>query len=191
MLFVNTFLLAASALATLASAINTVQFVNQDNTTRNIVFTSQEDLNMPKIPNLVVSGMQTANQTFPTGWTGNFYSYNEGAEDVPGMLGEVRFDGWDGITFYDVSAIVRSIDTEGIKQMYALGTNPLKSTSAVSGCPTAVGKCLNQYNNWDDVATQASKSSALVCTLGNPTVVARRQNTRLYPRSFLNAVESP
>jgi len=191
MQFINTILSAAVALASLASAINTVQFVNQDDTTRNVVFTSQADLNMAQIPTLVLNGSGSANQTFPTGWIGNFYSYNEDSENVPGMLGEVRFDGWNGLVFFDVSAIVNATDSEGVKMMYPLGANLKSLSTATSGCNTNVAgvKCLNQYNAWDDVATQATHSSNLVCLLGNLATTTRRRHVEVYPRSYVTGAE--
>jgi len=183
MQFINTILFAATALASLATAANTVQFVNQDNTIRHVVFTSQQDTGASKIKDLIVPGLATVDQTFPTGWIGNWFSYNEGQKHELGMLGEVRFDGWNGLVYFDVSAIVNSTDTEGVKMMYPQGQSPAHGSTPVSGCQTAI--CANRYNVWDDVATKATKSSSLVCLLGNLATPERRREAQVYPRSFV------
>jgi hypothetical protein len=152
-----------SALAALAAA-NSVHFINQDSTTRTIVFTAQEGLE--KYASITIPGFGTADQTFATGWIGNWYAVSEGAADVPGMLGEVRFDGFAGQTYYDVSAIVNPNDTNGVKEIFPASTN-----APVSGCATF--PCAHVYVQSDDVQTQASSDSSLVCTLGTATTERR------------------
>jgi len=193
MQFINTILAAALGLTSVASAINTIQFVNQDSTTRHIVFTSEADLGLAAMPDLVLEGMETKNQTFATGFIGNAYSYNDGAPNVPGMLAEVRFDGWDSLVFFDVSAIVNPDDTEGVKMIYPLGMDPTATSTPTSGC-NSIGKCLNQYNAWNDIATQTTKSSNLVCLLGNKATTATRRAIKVrgndvYPRDFVLGTE--
>jgi hypothetical protein len=185
MQFINTILLAAAALAPLATAQNTIQFVNQDSaTTKNIVFTPNAGLEA--IPTLVLGPAKTQSQEFPEAWIGNFYSYDDGAANVPGMLGEVAFGAWSATTFYDVSSIVNAGDTKGIKVLYPLTDSSsttgtvsdlvaaAASASGVSGCNTSGGDCANQYNAPNDIATQATQGSSLVCLVGNPTSSVRR-----------------
>lgn len=157
-------LFAASALATLAAA-GSVHFVNQDSTQRTIIFT--QNAGLESIDDLVIDGLTTSNQTFPTGWIGNWYSVSEGADNVPGMLGEVRFDGYAGATYFDVSAIVNPDDTNGVKEIF-----PLNSNIPVSGCQAF--PCINAYNKWDDIATLSTDSSELVCLLGTASTERRR-----------------
>jgi hypothetical protein len=171
----TTILAAATALASLASA-NSVHFVNQDSTNRTIHFTAQSGLET--IPDLKIAGLKTANQTFPTGWIGNFYSVSEGATDVPGMLGELRFNGYAGVTFFDVSAIVNPDDVNGVKEIF-----PLNSNIPVSGCQTF--PCDNCYNSPDDVATQATDSSALVALIGNLSNERRRSQISKVRRDYI------
>jgi hypothetical protein len=172
MQFSSLLLFAASALA------GSVHFVNQDSTERTIVFTA--NLGLESIDKLVIPGMATANQTFPTGWIGNWYSVSKGANDVPGMLGEVRFDGYAGATYFDVSAIVNPDDTVGVKEIF-----PLHSNTPVSGCQTF--PCANAYNKWDDVATKATDSSELVCLLGSLTNERRRGLVAKMTRDFVTS----
>jgi hypothetical protein len=181
MQFINSLLFAASTLATIVSAENMVMFVNQNSETRNVVFTANAGLE--QLEPVQIQGLDTYNQTFPTGWIGNFYSYNEGAENVPGMLGEVRFDGFAEQLYFDVSSIVNNEDTSGVKMLYPLNENPKSSTAKVSGCLHK--NCKNQYNAPDDIATQSTSSSALVCLLGEPEVVERRRKVELFSRDYV------
>ncbi|KAG9243927.1 hypothetical protein BJ878DRAFT_97098 [Calycina marina] len=186
MMFVNTVFFAAAALASLVSATNTVEFVNQDDTIRHIVFTGQSG--MSELADITIEGKGTATQSFSTGWIGNWYSYNDGQYSDFGMLGEVRFDGSDGLVYFDVSALINSTDTEGVKMMYPNDQNPSASSSTVSGCQTS--PCENQYNEWDDVATKATNNSDLVCLIGNVATTTRRGAARLYSRDFVTGESS-
>ena len=168
---------AATALATIASA-GSVHFVNQDNTQRTIIFTPNAGLEV--LPELVIAGSETANQTFPTGWIGNWYSVSEGQENVPGMLGEVRFDGFAGATYFDVSAIVNPNDNNGVKQIF-----PLHSSDPVSGCQTF--PCANAYNKWDDIATLSTDGGDLVCLLGTVSNERRRGVVAKMTRDFVTS----
>jgi hypothetical protein len=169
---------AASALFSLASA-GTVHFVNQDSTTRTIIFTPNPGF--AAIVDLVITGLSTANQEFPTGWIGNWYSVSEGAANVPGMLGEVAFNSYAGSTYFDVSAIVNGLDVVGVKEIF-----PLHSNTPVSGCQSF--PCANAYNKWDDIATQSTDGDELVCLLGNLSGSQRRSQRAKLPREFVEGV---
>jgi hypothetical protein len=172
MQFSTLLLFATSALA------GSVHFINQDGTERTIYFT--QNLGLPSIPALTIPGYETANQAFPEGWIGNWYSVSKGKNNIPGMLGEVRFDGFAGATYFDVSAIVNPDDHEGVKEIF-----PLNSNSPVSGCQTF--PCANAYNKWDDVQTQATQSGDLVCLLGTLTNERRRGMVSRMARNFVTS----
>jgi hypothetical protein len=174
MQFTSTLLFAATALFSLATA-NTVEFVNQDGTTRNIVFTPQEGL--AAIDTIVLEGHGTANVTFPVSWIGNWYSYNEGSANVPGMLGEVRWDGFAGANYFDVSAIVNPSDHNGVKMIF-----PKNSNEPLSGCQTF--PCSNAYNQPNDIATLSTPDHTLVCLVGTLSSARRRSLARM-PREFI------
>jgi hypothetical protein len=178
MQFFSAVLFAASALATLAAAENVLHFVNQDSTTRTVIFTAQAGLE--EIPDLVVEGLGTANQTMPDSWIGNLYSVSEGAANVPGMLAEFRFNGFAGATYFDVSAIVNPNDNEGVKMVF-----PKNSDKPVSGCQTF--PCTNAYNKWDDVATLSTDDSELVVLLGTLSSERRRGLVARMPREFVTS----
>lgn len=156
-------LLALVGLVALAAA-GSVHFVNQDSTARTIVFTPNDGY--AAIDDLAIAGDATVVQTFPTGWVGNWYAMTEGAPRQPGMLGEVRFDGYASATYFDVSAIVNPSDDNGVKMIF-----PLLSPAPVSGCQTF--PCDNAYNKWDDIATLSTDDADLVCLLG--TLPAQRK----------------
>lgn len=172
MQFSSLLLFAATALA------GSVHFVNQDSTERTIVFT--QNAGLESIPKLTLKGLETANQTFPTGWIGNWYSISKDAADVPGMLGEVAFDGWGGMNYFDVSAIVNPDDNNGVKEMFPLHTN-----TPVSGCQTF--PCANAYNKWDDIQTQVSTSNELVCLLGTLSETTTERRRGLVSRKFVTS----
>ncbi|CAG8952946.1 hypothetical protein HYFRA_00007661 [Hymenoscyphus fraxineus] len=170
MQFFNTLFIAASALATLTAATkdtpstskspNKVHFVNQDSTQRTIHFTPQ--IGTPPIAPLSLNASGSATATFPIGWIGNWYSVSKGRKNIPGMLGEVRFDGYAGATYFDVSAIVNPDDNEGVKMLM-----PMKGQKPMSGCLDFTTRCGNAYNKWDDVQTMATLEKELICFVGN------------------------
>lgn len=174
--FSKTILLAAAALASMVAADNTAQFVNQDGTTRHVVFTPSEG--SPTIDEITVQGNSTATQQFPEGWTGNAYSYNDGQPNVPGILAEFRFNGYGKANFFDVSAIVNPQATGGVMMMY-----PTLSKTPVSGCLTT--PCSNQYNQPDDIATLSSTESDFTVLLGQRINAARRGINAAVGREFL------
>ncbi|KAI1178507.1 hypothetical protein F4777DRAFT_100170 [Nemania sp. FL0916] len=170
------------AAAKLASA-NSITFVNQDATQRTIVFTPNAGLE--QIDSVVVNGLDQTKVDFPQGWIGNAYSVSEGAAQVPGMLAEVTFQGWNGLTYYDVSAIVNPTDNEGIKEMYPASQKDAKQKESVSGC--AIFPCPTVYYHPDDIQTVTTTEEDFICTLGNPpnNAVARDVDTGLVARKFV------
>lgn len=154
MQFSTLFSMLAAATPILA---NTVTFISQDSTARTIVFTPSEGSD--ELPDLSVEGHGEAVAEFPDGWVGNWISVSEGKNNVEGMLGEVTFQGWNGVTYFDVSAIVDAHDHVGVKQMW-----PKEAKKPISGCE--VFPCDTAYYLPDDVQTQTTEETDLVCTLG-------------------------
>jgi len=163
-----------AAMAAVASA-NTVEFISQDSTDRTIIFTEQEG--QPKVNSLELKGLSNASVDFPHGWIGNFYSVSKGQPNVPGMLGELRWDGWDGINFFDISAIVNKNDIHGVKTLA-----PKNSGKPLSGCESYEQFCNLAYYLPDDVQTQSTKEKELVCTVGTK---AGQKKARSHPRHFV------
>lgn len=181
MQFINTIILAASALAAMASAENFVQFVNQAAEDKNIIFTANAGLE--SLETLILPGYASANQTFPEGWIGNFYSHDADKPNIPGMLGEVRFNGFADATYFDISSIVNPEDTEGIKMLFPFGANTKDLSTAVSGCQTT--PCSNQYNVWDDIATLSTPGTSLTCLVGTLAQQERRRRVEIFSRDYV------
>jgi hypothetical protein len=175
MQFFSTLLVAATGLASMASA-NSLKLVNSDSTDRYVVITAQAGLQ--EYDPVYVPGNSNVTQEFADGWIGNIYSYNDGAENVPGILGEFRWNGYASQTYYDVSAIVAPDVTDGVMLIY-----PADSKSPISGCITY--SCDKQYNAADDTQTQATPDSDLIVVLGQRITVPRRGLNHVVERSFV------
>lgn len=164
--------LALFSSVAIAAAKNTVTFKSLDNTDRTIIFTP--NAGYEEVDSVKVKGGETLDATIPENWIGNWYSVSEGKEDVPGMLGEVAFNGWNGLTYFDVSAIIDAKDHDGVKEMW-----PAEAQSPTSGCETF--PCDNAYYLWDDVQTKTTPETTIVCTLG--TGSSPLKNTRDVPEA--------
>ena len=144
-------LLGSAAVSSAAS----VTFTTLDDVTRTVYFTGSAEIDPVTVSN---SGDVTV--SFPDTYNGNFYAVQDGQENAPGMLGEVTFAGWGGITFFDVSAIVNPNDKDNVKQMW-----PASALTPVSGCE--VFPCDDAYYAPNDVQTKATDETDLVCSLGS------------------------
>ncbi|OAQ64652.1 DNase1 protein [Pochonia chlamydosporia 170] len=153
---------ATSALALVASAAAasaaSVTFWTLDDATRTVYFTPSDGSS--QLDSVTVSNAEKKVVQFPDNWIGNFYAIQDGKNNVPGMLGEVNFNAWNGLTYFDVSAIVDPKDHDNVKQMW-----PAKGESPMSGCE--VFPCNNCYWLPDDVQTKATKEVDLITTLGS------------------------
>jgi hypothetical protein len=176
MQFTTTILFAAAALASAVVSDNTATFVNQDGTTRHIVFTPSEGHDT--FPELTVAGNSQVTQQFPNGWTGNAYTYNEGQPNKAGILAEFRFNGFGKSNYFDVSGIVDPDATEGVMTIA-----PSNSQNPVSGCLTT--PCANQYNQPDDIATLSSEESDFTVKLGQRIKAARRGLVDYIPHDYV------
>ncbi|KAL7790848.1 hypothetical protein V8C37DRAFT_383401 [Trichoderma ceciliae] len=150
-------LIASAALSSAAS----VKFWTLDNVQRIIYFTSNPG--NADIDPVTANGQNNVTVNLPENWQGNFYAIPDGADNVPGMLGEVNFDSWHDLTYFDVSAIVNPNDKDNIKQLFPAG-----SYEPMSGCPNF--PCNNAYYLPDDIQTKATPESDLICTLGSGSI---------------------
>ncbi|KAJ2902926.1 DNase1 protein [Zalerion maritima] len=148
-----------------AVAANTVSFIGEDSTTRTVYFTPNEGGS--EIDAVTVEGGASVSVDFPDSWVGNWYAIKEGDENIPGMLGEVAFNAWGDITFFDVSAIVNADDKDNVKLIY-----PASGMIPTSGCESF--PCDNAYYLPDDVQTKATSESELICTLGSSSSDKKR-----------------
>ncbi|KAK6065709.1 DNase1 protein [Seiridium cupressi] len=152
-----------AAASAVVSATNTVTFVSQDSKDRKIIFTPS--IGNSEIASIEVSGGATETVTFPTGWIGNWYAVCDGSSNTNGMLGEVTFQGWNDITYFDVSAIVNANDFDGVHEMWPASQDSESTKTLMSGC--AVFPCNTAYYLPDDVQTVTTTDTALYCTLGS------------------------
>lgn len=171
------FLAAAGAVV---RATNTVTFVSTDNTARKVIFTPS--IGHEEINSVEISGLSTEVVTFPESWIGNWYSVSEGADNTNGMLGEVTFQGWNDITYFDVSAIVNSNDVDGVHQMWPASQTDAYKTH-MSGC--AVFPCNTVYMLADDVQTVTTTETELYCTLGSNTNATTKRDAPLVGRNYV------
>ncbi|OBT39202.1 hypothetical protein VE00_10166 [Pseudogymnoascus sp. WSF 3629] len=142
-------------------AANTVKFINHDDVWKTIIFTTSYPGGGEDLERIALEPFGTFTQDFPNSWIGNWYSVSEGFDDIPGILGEVAFQGFQGYTYFDASTIVNNVDFVGVKELW-----PLISESPVSGCASYDDFCENAYNYWDDVQTQVTDELDLTCTVG-------------------------
>ncbi|PHH68762.1 hypothetical protein CDD82_296 [Ophiocordyceps australis] len=153
----STSVLALVASAAVAQA-GKVIFWTLDDVQRDIHFDPSQGSS--SIESVKVSNKENTTVEFPDVWVGNFYAIPEGKEKKPGMLGEINFSGWIGLTYFDVSAIVDPNDHENVKQMW-----PVDTQTPMSGCE--VFPCDNAYWLPDDVQTKVTKETTLMTTLGS------------------------
>ncbi|KAF5663570.1 Dnase [Fusarium denticulatum] len=152
-----TALVGLVASATYAAAAS-VTFVTLDDKERTIIFTPDPGYEGPE--SVTVSSAKEVTVDFPDKYIGNFYAVQKGKADQPGMLGEVTFGGWNGKTYFDVSAIVDPNDKDNVKQMW-----PKSAATPMSGCETF--PCDNCYWLPDDLQTKVTDEVDLITTLGD------------------------
>jgi hypothetical protein len=153
----STSIMALVASAVLSKAAS-VTFWTLDDVERTIYFTPNPE--SAWLDSVTVGSGEQKKVTFPDAWVGNYYAVPKGQDNVPGMLGEVQFSGWNGLTYFDVSAIIHPGDHNNVKQMW-----PANSKSPMSGCE--VFPCNNAYYLPDDVQTKVTSEVDLVQTLGS------------------------
>lgn len=146
--------LVASAVAVNAA---TVTFWTLDDAQRTIYFTPSAGY--AATAPVVVNNKENTTVEFPNQYIGNYYAVIDGELNVPGMLGELTFGGWEGKTYFDVSAIVSPHDKNNVKQMW-----PAVAKTPMSGCEEF--PCDNCYWLSGDVQTKVTPEIDLVSTLG-------------------------
>lgn len=97
----------------------------------------------------------------------------------------VAFQGWEGLTYYDVSAIVNPNDHSGVKEMFPASELEVEVKASFSGCPHF--PCNKAYYLPDDIQTVTTKSTDLIVTLGNPpsSLDAREEEHKLVARHYV------
>ncbi|CAK7239772.1 MAG: hypothetical protein STHCBS139747_001207 [Sporothrix thermara] len=175
---------AALAFAASAQATNLMTFVSTDDVDRTIYITPSAGVVGPEPVD--VPGGATVAVEFVEGFIGNAYAVAAGSANVPGMLAEVNFQGWGGMTYFDVSAIVNPNDVDNIRLMYPADA----PHTPVSGCDPF--PCNNAYYLPDDVQTKVTDQTNIIVTLGTGSVNATTKrdvnsfnNGRNFPRNLV------
>jgi len=161
----------AAALAAVARA-GSITFQSLDDQSRDIICTP--NAGSPSITTVTLSGLGTNLVVdIPYGWMGNCYAVTIGSPDVPGILVEVAFNQWGGLTFFDASAIVNPNDYVGIKMVF-----PTADPGNNSGCNSYETQCNNAYNLPDDEQTKSTLLQDFTVTVGVPPQNYQRRHTR-------------
>ncbi|OAA64432.1 DNAse1 protein [Niveomyces insectorum RCEF 264] len=153
--------------AVAASAANVITFQSLDSTDRTVYVTPSAGVEGPQPVD--VPGGASVDVTFVEGFLGNAYAVKKGAANTPGMLAEVNFNGWNGLTYFDVSAIVDPNDKDNVKEMYPADG----SKTPVSGCSNF--PCNNAYYQPDDIQTKSTDQTHLIVTLGQNNGAASKR----------------
>lgn len=173
-------LAASLALAGVALADNIVTFKSLDGLQRTIYVTP--NAGVEGVDPFVVPAGGSADVHLVDGFIGNAYAVIDGQANAPGMLAEFNFQGWNGVTFFDVSAIVNPNDLNNVKEMYPAGS----PNSPVSGC--SYFPCNNAYYLPDDIQTKSTDQTHLIVTLGG-NGVSKRDNAEDSKTFARNLVE--
>ncbi|TGO13401.1 hypothetical protein BTUL_0070g00300 [Botrytis tulipae] len=123
---------------------NSLQFLSQDNIERTIFFTPNTgSAEVPSffVPAISVDGI----------WSGSFKAVLSGENpDFPKITGGITFQGWQGETYYAVSAVQNSCDNSGIRALAP------KAHGLTSGCIQAPFPCTESYSRPGDIQVKSS-----------------------------------
>ncbi|KAF7894740.1 uncharacterized protein EAF01_010190 [Botrytis porri] len=151
-------ILVISILSFLAPVMgNSFQFVSRDGNDHTIFFTP--NAGSAEVPSFFVpaSSMdENAVAHFPQG--GSFKAVLSGeSPDVPKVTGEITFQGWQGETYYTVSAVQNCCDNSGIRSLSSRFSSP------TSGCIEALFPCTESYSKPGDVQVKSSPDTDYIC----------------------------
>ncbi|TGO25838.1 hypothetical protein BPAE_0071g00090 [Botrytis paeoniae] len=142
---------------------NSLQFLSYNANDRTIFFTS--NAGSAEVPSLFVPANSSMDKDavvyFPQGWSGFFKAVLSGENpDVLKVIGEVTFQGWQGETYYAVSAVQNCCDNSGIRYLAPRLHGP------TSGCLSTPFPCTESYSRPGDI--QVKSSADLIG--GNPSI---------------------
>ncbi|KAJ8070152.1 hypothetical protein OCU04_000544 [Sclerotinia nivalis] len=165
----KTSLILASIFSLLTAVMgNTVLFWNPDPKNRTIYFSP--NLGSAEIPNQHVASsmVSTTVVTFPQGWGGSFKSvFPQEDQSAPKIIVEIQFQGWQGLTYYDISAVNNCCDNSGVRYISPSNGGP------TSGCFTAPFPCGDSYSKPGNIQVKSSAKVDFVCALGDITSVGK------------------
>lgn len=177
----HAFTLSAALFAAVSAATNVVTFKSLDGVSRTVYITPNAGIEGPD-PVAVAAGA-SVDVELVEGFVGNAYAIHDGAEIAAGMLAEFNFQGWNDLTYFDVSAIINSSDVDNISEMYP-ADEPSTPTSGCSSWP-----CDNAYYIWDDVQTKSTDQVHLIVTLStNNYAASSKRASENVGRRFLERI---
>lgn len=94
-------------------------------------------------------------------WSGSFKAVLSGENpDSPKITGDITFQGWQGETYYAVSAVQNCCDNSGIRAIAP------KVHGLTSGCILAPFPCAESYSRLGDIQVKSSADVDFMCLLG-------------------------
>ncbi|KAF7908226.1 uncharacterized protein EAF01_003981 [Botrytis porri] len=151
----------SAALASSTFPINTIQFISFDDTDRVITFTSHpqcEDL-----PDIHHKGGENFTMEIPLNWGGTVMArMYDAVVPIHRVQAEFQWQGFEGKTHYDASAITNHTDNSGIRFIYPAGQGHVHE--ARSGC--TVYPCNTAYLQANDEQTKVTYQTDMVIEIG-------------------------
>ncbi|TGO38389.1 hypothetical protein BHYA_0076g00400 [Botrytis hyacinthi] len=140
---------------------NTIEFIAYDNEDRIISFTSH--VQCEDIEDIHHKGGENFTIEIPLNWGGTVMAKKYGAvHPIHRIQAEFQWQGFEGKTHYDASAITNHTDNSGIRFIYPAGQGNVYE--ARSGC--TVYPCDNAYLQPDDVQTKVTRQTDMVIEIG-------------------------
>ncbi|KAF7929224.1 uncharacterized protein EAE98_005143 [Botrytis deweyae] len=154
---ISIFSLLASVMA------NSLEFFTQDTTERTVFFTP--NTGSAEVPSLFLPAKPVDKYAivvqFPQGWSGSFKAILPGeTPNVPKVTGEITFQGFQGKSYYAVSAVDNCCDNSGIRYLVP------KAHGDASGCIMAPFPCTESYSRPGDMQVKSTSDVSFLCVLG-------------------------
>lgn len=157
--------LVLAAFINVSIAANVIHFYNTDAQPRQICWSPQAGYKGIKNTYLAPWSHDIRVELDQVGWRGSFKAVNSGGNcDDKHVISEVVLQGWEGVTWFAVSAIDNRLDNSGIRFLW-----PTRSHEPSSGCWTF--PCDNVWNYAppkDQGKTRVTGETELDCNVGNP-----------------------
>ncbi|KAF7954639.1 hypothetical protein EAE96_005758 [Botrytis aclada] len=151
----------AFAFSAVVSGRNTIHFKALDNVPRIISFTSHPEC--ADIEEIHHRGGEDFMIEMPPYWAGTVMArLYGGVHPINRAIAEFKWQGFEGKTHYDASAVDNHTDNTGVHWVYPAGLGHIPE--ARSGC--TVFPCDNAYLLWDDVQTRVTYQTDMVVEIG-------------------------
>ncbi|KAF5873226.1 putative dnase1 protein [Botrytis fragariae] len=140
---------------------NTIHFISFDDVDRIIAFTSHA--HCEDIEDIHHKGGENFTIEMPQNWGGTVMAKKyDAVVPIHRVQAEIQWQGFEGKTHYDASAITNHTDNSGIRFIYPAGQGDVYETR--SGC--TVYPCDNAYLQPDDEQTKVTYQTDMVIEIG-------------------------